>query len=268
MPEVRGVPLQEIRRMYASGSGRVTSALLRALHQDPRVGARDIALLLELRRKRVSAERRRLRRLFRLERELCLQGVERIAGVDEVGMGPLAGPVVAAAVVLPARTRLDGLNDSKLLSAAARERLDLEIRDYARGVGIGWVEPEEVDRVNVYQAGLLAMRRALEALQEPPQIALIDGRRVPGLVMEQQAVAGGDRKVGSIAAASVVAKVWRDRRMLELDARYPGYGFARNAGYGTAEHLRALVRRGPTPVHRNSFAPVRSARGARGREGT
>ncbi len=267
MPEVRGVPLQEIRRKYASGSGRVTSALLRALHEDPRVGARDIALQLELRRRRGSAERRRLRRLFRMERELCLRGVERIAGVDEVGMGPLAGPVVAAAVVLPARTRLDGLNDSKLLSAAARERLDLEIRDCARGVGIGWVEPEEVDRVNVYQAGLLAMRRALEALEEPAQIALIDGRRVPGLAMEQRAVAGGDRVVGSIAAASIVAKVMRDRRMLALDARYPGYGFARNSGYGTAEHLRALVRRGPTPVHRNSFAPVRSAGGVRARVG-
>ena len=264
MPEVRGVPLQEIRRRYAGGSGRVTSALLRALHEDPRAGARDIALLLELRRKRTSAERRRLRRLFRMERELRLHGVECIAGVDEVGMGPLAGPVVAAAVVLPRRTRLDGLNDSKLLSASARERLDVEIRDCACGLGIGCVEPEEVDRVNVYQAGLLAMRRALEALEEPPQIALIDGRRVPGLAMEQRFVAGGDRKVGAIAAASIVAKVWRDRRMLELDARYPGYGFARNAGYGTAEHLRALVWSGPTPIHRNSFAPVRGARGVGG----
>ncbi len=264
MPEVRGVPLQEIRRKYARGSGRVTSELLRALHEDPRIGAGDIAHELELRRKRGSTERRRLRRLFRMEHELRRSGVERIAGVDEVGMGPLAGPVVAAAVVLPARTRLDGLNDSKLLSAVARERLDLEIRDCARGIGIGWVEPDEVDRVNVYQAGLLAMRRALEGLDEPAQIALIDGRRVPELSTEQRAVAGGDRKVGSIAAASVVAKVWRDRRMVELDARYPGYGFARNVGYSTAEHLRALFRRGPTPVHRNSFAPVRNARGARG----
>jgi ribonuclease HII len=219
-----------------------------------------MATVLEVRRTRASAERRRLHGLFRMERELGNLGLDRIAGVDEVGMGPLAGPVVAAAVVLPPGARLDGLRDSKLLSASSRRRLDREIRARARCLAIGCVGPKEVDRLNVYQAGLLAMRRAIESLLEVPEIALIDGRRIPGLTIEQRKVVGGDRKVGSIAAASVVAKVWRDRYMLELDARYPGYGFARNAGYGTAEHLRELSRLGPSPVHRNSFAPVRTAR--------
>lgn len=260
MTEVRGVSLAEIRRRLLRGSGRITSGLLRALREDPRSGARQMAAELEVRRTRASAERRRQYRLFQMERELGNLGLDRIAGVDEVGMGPLAGPVVAAAVVLPSDTRLDGLRDSKRLTARARQRLDREIRSRARCLAIGCVGPEDVDRLNVYQAGLLAMRRAIESLLEVPEIALIDGRRIPGLTIEQRKVVGGDDTVGSIAAASVVAKVWRDRYMLELDTRYPGYGFARNAGYGTAEHLRALSRRGPTPVHRNSFAPVRAAR--------
>ncbi len=260
MTQVRGVPLTEIRRRFLRGSGRVPNGLLRALREDPRSGARKMATELEVRRARASAERRRQHRLFRMERELRTLGLDRIAGVDEVGMGPLAGPVVAAAVVLPPGTRLDGLRDSKLLTASARQRLDREIRARARCLAIGCVGPEEVDRVNVYQAGLLAMRRAIESLLEVPEIALVDGRRIPGLTMEQRKVVGGDRTVGSIAAASVVAKVWRDRYMLELDARHPGYGFARNAGYGTAEHLRALSWRGPSPAHRNSTAPVRTAR--------
>ncbi len=257
--EVRGVPLEEIRRRFAQGSGRITSNLLRALRNDPRAGARAMADRLAARRGRAAAERRRLRELFRTEDELRSQGLLRIAGVDEVGMGPLAGPVVAAAVVLPPGTRIDGLRDSKLLSAGARERLDREIRSRALCYAVGYVGPAEVDRLNVYRAGLLAMRLAVESLGAPPQIALIDGRRVPGLELEQRMVVGGDRTVGSIAAASVLAKVWRDRYMLELDAYYPDYGFARNSGYGTAEHLGALSRRGPSPVHRSSFGPVRHA---------
>lgn len=260
MTEVRGVPLAEIRRRFVDGPARVTRRLLRELYGDPRGGARAIAQMLEMRRARAAAEGRRLRRLFGTERELLRRGLVRIAGVDEVGMGPLAGPVVAAAVVLPARARLDGLRDSKQLNAHAREELDAAIRAHARGVAIGWAEREEVDRLNVYHAGLLAMRRAVEALSEVPQIALVDGRRIPGLALEQRAVVGGDRVVASIAAASIVAKVWRDRYMRELDLRYPGFGFAHNAGYATREHLRALRSRGPTPEHRMSFAPVREAR--------
>jgi len=194
-----------------------------------------------------------------MERDYRAQGLQWIAGVDEVGVGPLAGPVVAAAVVLPERIRLQGLDDSKKLTIAARERLDGEIRACARAICIGVAERDEIDRINIYQAGLIAMQRAVNGLQPSAEIALVDARTIPAIAVPQRAVKGGDAVVGSIAAASIVAKVYRDARMAELHRRYPGYGFAHNSGYGTAEHLRALAQRGPTPEHRRSFAPVRSA---------
>ncbi len=261
--ELRGVPLAEIRRRFVRDGECVSAALLAALRGDPRAGARALLESLEARRERSAQERRRLRRLFAFERDLHRQGVERVAGVDEVGMGPLAGPVVAASVVLPSGVRLPGLNDSKRLSRAARERVAGEIRTLASSLSVGWAGPEEIDRLNIYQAGLLAMRRAVEGLRGRPDLVLVDARSVPGLALPQRAIADGDARVGCIAAASVVAKVYRDALMRELDRVYPGYGFSTNAGYGTAEHLRALKRRGPTPVHRLSFAPVNAAtRGA------
>ena len=181
-----------------------------------------------------------------------------VAGVDEVGMGPLAGPVVAAAVILPQGTTIDGVADSKTLSAAQRERLAAEIRVRALGIGIGLVEPEEVDRLNIYYAGLTACRRAIEALPMAPGFVLVDGREVPGLPMPQSAYPKGDAFVASIAAASIIAKVHRDGLMRELDARYPEYGFGRHMGYATAAHFAAIREFGPSPVHRRSFAPVRS----------
>ncbi len=191
------------------------------------------------------------------ERALWAAGIERIAGVDEVGMGPLAGPVVAAAVVLPREVDLDGVRDSKLLNAKQRAGLELAIRDAAVGIGIGVVEHHEVDEMNVYRAGLEAMARAIAALPVPPEHLLVDARTVPGCDIRQTSVAGGDRTVYSIAVASIVAKVHRDRLMAAMDDRYPGYGFARHAGYATAAHLRALRDLGPCPIHRRSFAPVR-----------
>jgi ribonuclease HII len=176
-------------------------------------------------------------------------------------MGPLAGPVVAAAVVLPCDAPLAGLRDSKQLTAAARERLDADIRKLALAVALGCVEPDEIDRINIYQAGLLAMRRAVQALGHRPDHVLVDARHISGLAVPQQAIPGGDARVGSIAAASVVAKVWRDCRMRELDRLHPGYGFAHNAGYATRAHLAALARHGPCPAHRRSFAPVARAAG-------
>lgn len=256
---LRGVSLSEIRRRLHEGKPRVTRAEIVELEADVRVGARALARDAARRRRRRNAETRRLARLFRLEREYRADGVQVIAGVDEVGVGPLAGPVVAAAVVLHERVELRGLDDSKKLGIAARERLDGEIRACARAVSIGVAERDEIDRINIYQAGLLAMQRAVHGLQLPPEIALVDARTIPALAVPQRAVKGGDALCGSIAAASIVAKVYRDARMSELERRYPGYGFARNSGYGTAEHLRALVQRGPTPEHRRSFAPVRSA---------
>jgi ribonuclease HII len=173
-------------------------------------------------------------------------------------MGPLAGPVVAAAVVLAPGTRLDGVADSKVLAAPVRERLAAEIRRRAVAVGLAIVEPEEIDRVNIYQAGLSACRRAVEALGLDPGFVLVDGREIPGLAMPQSAYPKGDGFVCSIAAASIVAKVHRDALMQELDGRYPGYGLGRHMGYSTRAHLAAIRSLGASPVHRRSFAPVRA----------
>ena len=182
-----------------------------------------------------------------------------MAGVDEVGMGPLAGPVVAAAVVLPETASLPGLNDSKRLSAAARERLAARIHEQALGVGLGIVEPEDVDRRGIYRAGLEAMRRAVLALPHAPDHVLVDARTIPDLACAQTPIVGGDALDGSIAAASIVAKVARDAIMRRLDERYPGWGLARHMGYPTPQHFAALRRLGPSPVHRRSFAPVARA---------
>jgi len=194
-----------------------------------------------------------------LETLLWRVGIRHVAGVDEVGMGPLAGPVVAAAVVFPPGFKLDGICDSKVLRAVVRERLDVEIRRRAVAVGIAVVEPDEIDRLNIYQAGLRALRGAVEALAVVPGFVLVDGREIPGLSMPQSAYPKGDSFVCSIAAASIVAKVHRDAIMRELDGRYPGYGFARHMGYSTRAHFAAIREFGPSPVHRRSFAPVRAA---------
>lgn len=253
--------LAEIRRVATRG--RVTRALVAALRRDPRAGARALADELARRRHREAAERHRLERLFRAERELRALGLSHIAGVDEVGVGPLAGPVVAAAVVLPADVSIGALDDSKRVPAALREQVAAEVRERARDVSIAWATPEEIDRLNIYHASLLAMRRAVEGLETAPERVLVDGRTIPEIGPEQQAFIGGDGRVASIAAASIVAKVYRDAWMRDLDRRYPGYGFSHNAGYGTPEHQRALVRLGPCPSHRYSFSPVREACAAR-----
>jgi ribonuclease HII len=202
-------------------------------------------------------KRDRERKLF-TERALWGAGFTLVAGVDEVGMGPLAGPVVAAAVVLPHDVAVDGVADSKTIPRAKRETLADQIRAIALAVGIGTVEVEEIDQINIYQSGLLAMRRAVAALPVPPHHLLVDSRRIPDCVIQQTCVDDGDETVYSIAAASIVAKVHRDRLMCDLDARFPGYGFAAHAGYATAGHLKALRSLGPSPVHRRSFAPVRA----------
>ena len=207
--------------------------------------------------------RRRMRRPFtagpHLERLLWRVGIRHVAGVDEVGMGPLAGPVVAAAVVLPAEACLDGVADSKQLKAAERERLDRAIRAAAVAIGLGVVEPDEIDRLNIYYAGMKAKREALAALAPcVPGFVLVDGREIPGIGIPQSAYPKGDVFVLSIAAASIVAKVHRDALMRELDAAHPGYGFGKHMGYATAAHRRALDERGPSPIHRRSFAPIAS----------
>ena len=178
-------------------------------------------------------------------------------GVDEAGRGPLAGPVVAAAVILDPARPIAGLADSKKLSAARRERLAVEIREKALAWSIAEASVAEIDHINILQATLLAMQRAVAGLSVLPAVALIDGNRCPVLAMPARAIIGGDATVAEISAASILAKTSRDAGMLALHALYPQYDFARHKGYGTAVHLAALRAHGPSPVHRRSFAPVR-----------
>ena len=179
-----------------------------------------------------------------------------IAGVDEAGRGPLAGPVVAAAVILDAARPIPGLRDSKLLTAAARERLAAVIRERALAWSIAASDVDEIDAINILQATLRAMQRAVAGLSPAPVEVLVDGNQCPRFDCAARALVKGDRDVAAISAASILAKTFRDAQLTALDATYPGYGFARHKGYGTPEHLAALARLGPCRVHRRSFAPV------------
>ena len=190
-----------------------------------------------------------MRSLLRLDGLVC--------GVDEAGRGPLAGPVVAAAVILDPNNPIDGLNDSKKLSARRRERLKAEICAKALTWAVAEASVEEIDTINILHASMLAMQRAVDALSVRPIRALIDGNRCPKLACEVEAVVGGDGKIEAIAAASILAKTTRDAGMSNLHLCYPQYGFDRHMGYLTALHLRALQEHGPSPVHRRSFSPVR-----------
>jgi ribonuclease HII len=201
--------------------------------------------------------------LWATELELRRRGFLHIAGVDEAGCGPIAGPVVAAAVVFAGRHRLTGLADSKLTKPGDRERLFDLIYDRAVCIGIGAVDARTVDRINILAAARAAMMEAVSKLSVRPDLLLVDGRGVPGAPIPQRAIVKGDRTCACIAAASIIAKVTRDRIMNELDAQYPGYGFARHKGYGTREHLERLIELGPCLEHRQSFAPVRAARQGR-----
>jgi ribonuclease HII len=185
----------------------------------------------------------------------------RIGGVDEAGRGPLAGPVVAAVVILRRRQRIEGVTDSKLLDAETRERLALVIRREALGFGLGWADPAEIDALNILQATFLAMRRAVLALPEPPDRLLVDGNRLPclhGLApsLRARAIVRGDATEMSIGAASILAKTARDAYMYRADSIYPAYGFAAHKGYATPLHRARLAEHGPCPLHRRSFAPV------------
>ena len=182
-----------------------------------------------------------------------------LAGVDEAGRGPLAGPVAAAAVILDPLYPIDGLADSKTLSAPRREQLAAQIEQHALSWAVCFAEAEEIDRRNILHATLAAMARAVGALERLPTVVLIDGNRVPQLPCEAHAVIKGDARVACISAASILAKVSRDRHMVALHERYPQYGFAQHKGYPTQLHRAALVAHGPTPEHRRSFAPVRAA---------
>ena len=208
------------------------------------------------RHEREGAKRRSFALRFTYEHDWAARGASLIAGVDEVGRGPIAGPVVAAAVILPKVTpneRLWELDDSKRLSPTTRDRLAIIIKDVAVAWAINTATVAEIETLNIRQASFLAMRRAICALQPAPDAVLVDGFSIPGLPMPQQAIVGGDHLSNSIAAASVIAKVYRDSLMKALDTKYPGYGFGKHKGYGTPEHFAAVARLGMTPIHRSSF---------------
>mgnify|MGYP006277529679 CR=1 FL=1 len=198
----------------------------------------------------------RLQDLLSYERRFWSRGLSSVAGVDEAGRGPLAGPVVAAAVVLPPDSMVPGATDSKLLDAAHREEIAAEVFSRARAVGVGAASVREIDRLNILVSTRLAMHRALAALPRRPHHVVVDGLSVKELGWEHEAVVGGDGKVHCIACASILAKVVRDRLMRRLALRYPGYGWETNMGYGTPAHVRALRRMGPTPHHRLTFNGV------------
>ncbi len=191
--------------------------------------------------------------LWSLEKELLSSGVSSLCGVDEAGRGPLAGPVCAAAVILPHAIEIRGLNDSKKLTEKKREELFKIIKDCALGYGIAFADVSEIEELNILAATHLAMNRAIAKLQIAPELALIDGNQIRGIEYNCLAIVGGDAKCASIAAASILAKVTRDRLMLEYDEIYPQYGFSKHKGYGTLEHYEALSHFGPCPIHRSSF---------------
>lgn len=232
-----------------------------ALALDPRAGAREILRLVLKRRHANRAEGQRLRHLLRFESDLWERGVVLVAGVDEAGMAPLAGPVVAGACILPQDYRPRGIDDSKQLDRAERERLAEDVKRNAICWATARAEVEEIDRLNIYRAGLLALTRAVQALATCPGHVLVDARKLPELPLPQTPIIHGDALSLTIAAASILAKTTRDALMLELDGIHPGYGFARHKGYPTAEHFDALGRLGACPIHRRSFAPVRQALG-------
>ena len=230
--------------------------VFKQLEKDSRIGVHRLVVARQRSLRRRDDEQARMQSLLEFERRFWSTGFHRVAGVDEVGRGCLAGPVVAAAVILPSETVIPGLDDSKRLAPGQREELFDRIGSVAVGVGLGWVDPEEIDRLNILEASMEAMRVALRALQPHPQLVLVDGNRKPESGWDERTVIDGDQRSMSIAAASVVAKVERDRAMTKLAHCFPQYGFATNKGYGSSEHMEALRNHGPCRLHRRSFGPV------------
>jgi ribonuclease HII len=250
-----------MRTRYVERGRPLPAELEAALRKDERPGARAILEQVERRRRGRRAEGQRLRWMLEFERALWGRNVLCVAGIDEAGMSPLAGPVAAAAVVLEPEWRAVGVNDSKQVSPERRLELAVQIKREARAWAVAFVEPEEIDRINIYWAGIAAMRRAVEGLNLTPDHLLIDARKLRDVPIEQTRIVKGDERSLSIAAASILAKTERDARMIAYARQYPGYGFEQHKGYPVREHVAALRRQGACPIHRRSFAPVRKALG-------
>ena len=234
-------------------------ALLKQCTLDPRKGVQQLVQRWHKRYDKKKAEEEQYQYLLTYENRIWAQGFDAIAGIDEVGRGPLAGPVVAAAVVLPREAALQGINDSKKLSEAKREGFFQAIQNQALDIGIGIIHAEEIDEINIYEATKKAMIAALNNLKKLPEYLLIDAMKI-AVPIPQESIIKGDASSASIAAASIVAKVTRDRMMREYGEQFPQFGFSNNMGYGTKEHLDALRISGPISIHRKSFAPVKDWR--------
>ncbi|MFV0528603.1 MAG: ribonuclease HII [Lachnospiraceae bacterium] len=243
--------INEIQVEFAQADLTQLQSLYELYTPDERAGVKKIIATYRKREAAIHKEEERLWKLSAFERQYEPQAL--VCGIDEVGRGPLAGPVVACAVILPKGCRISGINDSKKLSAARREALHQEIMECAVSVGLGIVSPARIDEINILNATYEAMRIAVGKLEPQPEVLLNDAVTIPALPMQQVPIIHGDAKSISIAAASIVAKVSRDALMREYDSILPEYGFAENKGYGTAVHIEALRTHGPSPIHRKSF---------------
>jgi len=253
------MPRKSIEELKAlvQGGPPYTQELLTILQADPRAGVRALYVKCVRAQTRARLEKSRLAGMMRFEREAAEGGFQRIAGVDEAGRGPLAGPIVAAAVVIGGS--IDKLNDSKQLTPELRDELYEIIVAGPHCVGAAVVGPEIIDRHGIQSANYAAMLEAVNGLKPGPDFLLVDGFRIHGCALPQKPLIKGDQRSASIAAASIVAKVTRDRIMKEYERQYPGYGFAVNKGYATKDHIEALESLGPCPIHRRSFSPVTSS---------
>lgn len=248
--------IKEIKEKLAKIT-ELESPFFKEFEKDSRSGVQKE---IEKRKKAIQAEideNLRLEAMLRYEKELYVQGINLIAGVDEVGRGPLAGPVVAAAVILPQNCKIKGLNDSKKIPKKKHEEIFQAVKENALAIGIGIMDNHVIDQVNIYEATKLAMNDAVSQLQPQPQHLLIDAMKLD-LPISQTSIIKGDANSLSIAAASIIAKVTRDELMSKYDQEFPGYDFSQNAGYGTAKHLEGLEKYGVTPIHRTSFEPIKT----------
>ena len=248
--------IKEIKEQLANIQ-RLDDPLLAELEQDSRSGVIQAIAKRKRELQKQVDEDLRLEKMLAYEKELYTQGIQLIAGVDEVGRGPLAGPVVAAAVILPEDCKISGLNDSKKIPKSKHKEIYEAVLQNAIAIGIGIKDNHVIDQVNIYEATKLAMMEAIGQLEPQPQHLLIDAMKLD-LPISQTSIIKGDANSLSIAAASIVAKVTRDQMMGEFDREYPGYDFAQNAGYGTVKHLAGLDKLGVTPIHRRSFEPIKS----------
>lgn len=254
---IKKMSLKKLQSLINDRGPEVYPEVIRLLSADPRGGAQKLVRFCQSKIEEWQREQERIGRMYSYERQVWAMGYKLVAGIDEVGRGPLAGPVVAAAVILPGESILPGLDDCKRLSGKRRQDLYELIKEKALAIGIGMVHPEGIDEANVMMATYKSMVKAVADLSVTPDYLLIDALHLPNVSQPQSPIVGGDGQSCSIAAASIVAKVARDEYMIEMDKRYPQYGFANHKGYGTLEHREALEQYGPCPIHRKNYGSVR-----------